>query len=233
MISQWLKSQTLTTSDAGEDVEHLHLLVLPCKPAIRLLMLPKWVEGLSLCKNQHMYAYSSFIHNCQNVKETKISFSKWMAKSAALICCCSVAQSRPTLCDPMGCSSRASLSLPISQSLPEFVVIASVMPSSRLTLWCPLLRPSVFPSFPWWLSAVALLLTRFSRVQLCATLRLQPSRLLCPWGFLVKKTSVGCHVLLQGIFPGSNLGLLHCRQSLYHWATMRYLCSGLLFMGKK
>ena len=29
---------------------------------------------------------------------------------------------------------------------------------------------------------------------------------------------MGCHFLLQGIFPtqGSNLGLLHCRQPLYH-----------------
>ena len=32
-----------------------------------------------------------------------------------------------------------------------------------------------------------------------------------------KNTGVGCHALLQGIFStqGSNLGLLHCRQSLY------------------
>ena len=32
-----------------------------------------------------------------------------------------------------------------------------------------------------------------------------------------KNTGVGCHALLQGIFPtqGSNLGLLHCRQILY------------------
>ena len=31
-------------------------------------------------------------------------------------------------------------------------------------------------------------------------------------------TGVGCHALLQGIVPtqGSNLGLLHCRQILYH-----------------
>ena len=31
---------------------------------------------------------------------------------------------------------------------------------------------------------------------------------------------VGCPFLLQKIFPtqGSNLGLLHCRQILYHWA---------------
>ena len=32
-----------------------------------------------------------------------------------------------------------------------------------------------------------------------------------------KNTGVGCHALLQGIFPtqGSNLSLLHCRQILY------------------
>ena len=31
-------------------------------------------------------------------------------------------------------------------------------------------------------------------------------------------TGVGCHSLLQGIFltQGPNLGLLHCRQILYH-----------------
>ena len=34
--------------------------------------------------------------------------------------------------------------------------------------------------------------------------------LLCPWDFLGKNTGVGCHALLQGIFPtqGSNLHLL-------------------------
>ena len=32
----------------------------------------------------------------------------------------------------------------------------------------------------------------------------------------VKNTEVGCHFFLQGIFPtqGSNLGLMHCRQTL-------------------
>ena len=36
-------------------------------------------------------------------------------------------------------------------------------------------------------------------------------------GFPGKDTRVGCHFLLQGIFPtqGSNSGLLHCRQILY------------------
>ena len=59
-------------------------------------------------------------------------------------CCCSVAQSCPTLCNPMGCSMPG---LTIAQSLPKFMFIASVMPSSHLILWCPLLLlPSVFPS---------------------------------------------------------------------------------------
>ena len=46
---------------------------------------------------------------------------------------------------------------------------------------------------------------------------LKPTRLLCPWDFPVKNAGVGCHFLLQVIFPtqGSNPGLLHCRQILY------------------
>ena len=50
---------------------------------------------------------------------------------------------------------------------------------------------------------------------------LQPSRLLCPWDSLGNNTGVGCHALLQGLFPtqGSNpclLGVLHWQQVLYH-----------------
>ena len=38
-----------------------------------------------------------------------------------------------------------------------------------------------------------------------------------PWDFPGQNTGVGCHFLLQGIFPtqGSKPGLLHCRQTLY------------------
>ena len=42
---------------------------------------------------------------------------------------------------------HTSLSLTISRSLPEFISIVSVMPSSHLIIWCPLLLlPSIFPS---------------------------------------------------------------------------------------
>ena len=41
---------------------------------------------------------------------------------------------------------------------------------------------------------------------------------LCPWDSPGKNTGVGCHFLLQGIFPtqGSNPSVLDCRQILYH-----------------
>ena len=41
------------------------------------------------------------------------------------------------------------------------------------------------------------------------------------WDSPVKKTGMGSHSLLQGIFltQGSNHGLLHCRQILYHLTT--------------
>ena len=46
---------------------------------------------------------------------------------------------------------------------------------------------------------------------------LQPTVLLCPWDSPGKNTGMGCHSLLQKIFPTqeSNPGLLHCRQMLY------------------
>ena len=56
-----------------------------------------------------------------------------------------------------------------------------------------------------------------SHVRLLQLHGLQPIRLLCPWDSPGKNTGVGCHFLLQGIFPNqdSNLGLLHCRQVFY------------------
>ena len=57
-----------------------------------------------------------------------------------------------------------------------------------------------------------------SVVQSCLTLRpheLYPARLLCPWYSLGKNTGMGCHFLLQGIFPTqeSNSAFL----CLLHW----------------
>ena len=68
-------------------------------------------------------------------------------------------------------------------------------------------------------------LTQLKHVELCSVIsnslwphELYPTRLLCPWYFPGKNTVVGCHFLLQGIFPtqGSNSSLWHHRQILYH-----------------
>ena len=57
--------------------------------------------------------------------------------------------------------------------------------------------------------------------------RWQPTRLSCPWDSPGKNTGVGCHLLLQGIFPtqGSNPGLSHCRQTLYRLSHQDSRCS--------
>ena len=54
-----------------------------------------------------------------------------------------------------------------------------------------------------------------SPVWLFVTHKLYPTRLLCPWNCSSKNTGVGCHFLLQGIFPtqGSNPDLLY----LLYW----------------
>ena len=41
---------------------------------------------------------------------------------------------------------------------------------------------------------------------------LQPTRCLCPWDFPGKNTELGCHFLLQGIFPTQRF-----KPSLLHW----------------
>ena len=63
------------------------------------------------------------------------------------ICCCSVTQLCPTLCNPMDCSTQVSLSFTISQSLLKLISIELMMPSNHLNLCQPLFfLPSIFPS---------------------------------------------------------------------------------------
>ena len=69
---------------------------------------------------------------------------------------------------------------------------------------------------------IAMRVITFSCVRACVCLHsvvshslqlhgLWPTRFLCPWDFPGKDTGLGCHFLLQRIFPtqGSNLRLLH------------------------
>ena len=65
------------------------------------------------------------------------------------------------------------------------------------------------------LKEVAAAVQSLSCARLCDPHGLYPTRLLCQWDFPGKNTRVGCHFLLQRIFPtqGSNLQLLH----LLYW----------------
>ena len=62
-------------------------------------------------------------------------------------CCCSLAQSCPTLCEPMDCSTS---SFPVLHYLPKFAQTHVHLVddgSNHLTPYCPLLLlPSIFPS---------------------------------------------------------------------------------------
>ena len=60
---------------------------------------------------------------------------------------------------------------------------------------------------------VVIMLQSLSHVRPFVTPWTIAARLLCPWDFLGKNTGVGCHFLLQGIFPTQwlNLHLLRCQ----------------------
>ena len=62
-------------------------------------------------------------------------------------CCCSAAQSCPTLCKPLTAAPQAPLSFTISWSSLKLMSIESVMLSHRLILCHPLFPPpSIFPT---------------------------------------------------------------------------------------
>ena len=73
-------------------------------------------------------------------------WGKWPGEVECSVQFSSVAQSYPTLWDPMNHSTPG---LPVHHHLPEFTQThfhESVMPSSHLILCCPLLLPPIPPS---------------------------------------------------------------------------------------
>ena len=71
----------------------------------------------------------------------------YLGPSIVISLCCSVAQVVSDSTTPWTAARQVSLSLTISRSLPKFMSIVSVMPSSHLILWCPLLLcPQSFPA---------------------------------------------------------------------------------------
>ena len=92
------------------------------------------LKGLSLCdavaSSLQPYLSGVLMKNCNYID-----------------CCCSVAHSCLTLCASTDCSTQASLSFTISQSLLKLMSVESVMFSNHLILCRPLLLlPTIFPS---------------------------------------------------------------------------------------
>ena len=83
------------------------------------------------------------------------------------LCCCSVTQSCPTVCDHMNSSREASLSFSISQTLLKHLSLESVMPSYHLILCFLLLfLPSISPNIMVFSNELALHIMRPQYVSL-------------------------------------------------------------------
>ena len=121
---------------------------------------------------------------------------------------------------------------------------SAMMPSQQsYKLFCPLAHKDswcIFKLQPYStftlteLFCIALKVKSLSCVRLFATpwdCTLSGSSL-SPWNFIGKSTRVGCHFLLQGIFPtrGLNPGLPHCRQTLYHLSHQGSPISSLILL---
>ena len=73
---------------------------------------------------------------------------------------------------------------------------------------------------------LCLCLVMQSCLTLCNPMDYQ-ARLLCPWDSPGKKTGVGCHAFLQGIFPtqGLNPDLSYCKRILYRLSHQGSSCT--------
>ena len=69
------------TLEDGLKVSYKWTIFLPYETASHVpWYLLKGVENFYPHENLHTDIYSSFIHNCQNLEATKMSFSRWMEK---------------------------------------------------------------------------------------------------------------------------------------------------------
>ena len=136
-----------------------------------------------------------------------------------------VTQSYPTLCDPMDFSLPGfSVDGILRARILEWFAISFSRGSSQPRDWAQISR--IVGRHVYHLNHQV---SRKEDKRICNSLvpdslwphELQPARLLCPWDSPAKNTGVGCHFLLQGIFPtqGSNPhSWISCigRKILYH-----------------
>ena len=110
-----------------------------------LFCFPLWSSNNLLCVCVCVCVFGVSVYTCKYVLG-RFSLCQKLTY-VYMYCCYSMAQSYPTLCNPMDCNMSGLSVLHISWNLPKFMSIALVMPSSHLILWCPLLfLASSFPA---------------------------------------------------------------------------------------
>ena len=84
---------------------------------------------------------------CRKWPHWRLSSLSWVILQDWNFCCCSIAQSCPTLCDSMDCSTSGFPVLCHLLELVKLLSIESMMQTNHLVLCCPLfLLPSMFSS---------------------------------------------------------------------------------------
>ena len=143
-----------------------------------LVYISKITENRDLNRSLYIHAHSSTFHNSQKAEATQV-FMTWIDKQNVVYKYNGILLSlkrNEILKHATTCMNFDDITLTeINQSEKDLSRVCVCV--------CPRARPGA-QSHP--------------------TLRpygLQPTRLLCPWDFSGKNTEVGCHFLLQGIFP--------------------------------
>ena len=136
------------------------------------------------------------------LKSSAFSTRKLSCFSVCPYCCCLVAQSCPTLCDPMDCSMPG---FPVLHHLPEF--------AQTHVCW---VSDTIQPSPP--LSSPSLLLSIFPSIKLFSTESALHIRWPKYWSFNFKSV---LPVNIQGWFPLGLTGLI----SLLSMGLLRIFCS--------
>ena len=158
----------------------------------------------------------------------------------------SITQSCLTLCDPLDCSLPGSfvhgilqarilewIALPFSRwsSQPRDQTQLSCIAGRLFTIWATKEALSNIYIKDLYIY-IYIYEVKWSESCSFVSDSLQLHGLYSPWNSLGKNTGVGCHFLLQRIFPtqGSNPALLHCRKILHclsHWGrSILFLMEG-------
>ena len=129
-------------------------------------------------------------------------------------------------CDPTNCSPPGSSVHGVSQArILEWVAISfsRASPQPRDQTWVSCIAGRYIYIFfyqilPWRKPKRKIKWVKSLCLTLCDPMDCSLTRFLRPWDFPGKNTGVGCHFLLQEIYPTQvlNPGLPHCRQMLFY-----------------